>query len=151
MKKLLIGIGKIVLYLSFVAVLVYATPKLLSKVLRTPYPMATITSGSMWPALRVDDLILMQGVSGKDVKIGEIIVYQNASQGFTIHRLIRKEEGQLVTRGDANEAEDQPIAEADVIGRILTIGIWPVRIPYLGIIAREFGPQLQKIQNPNDK
>src|SRR3989338_1143126 len=107
-KRLTIGLIKFAIYVAFVASAIYFTPKILAKAMHTEYPLATITSGSMWPALKVNDLILMKGVSGSEVEIGQIIVYQNASQGFTIHRLVRKENGMLVTKGDANEAEDSP-------------------------------------------
>ena len=150
-KRFFVGIIKLVLYIAFVAAAIYFTPKILAKALHTQYPLATITSGSMWPVLKTDDLIVMKGISGQDAQIGQIIVYQNAAQGFTIHRLIRKENGMLVTKGDANDVEDPPIEEKDVIGTIVTIGKSPLRIPYLGFIARQFGPELQKIQNPNVK
>src|SRR3989344_9168923 len=105
------GIVKFVLYIAFVAVLVIYTPRILSNVLDTEYPMATITSSSMWPQLKQDDLILVKGVSGKEVEIGQIIIFRNA-KGFTIHRLVRREgDGALVTKGDAHNIEDQPIAE----------------------------------------
>src|SRR3989338_7538728 len=134
------------IYVAFVASAIYFTPKILAKAMHTEYPLATITSGSMWPALKVNDLILMKGVSGSEVEIGQIIVYQNASQGFTIHRLVRKENGMLVTKGDANEAEDSPISEKDVIGRIVSIGTWQFHLPYLGIIARKLGPKIQELE-----
>jgi len=35
----------------------------------------------------------------------------------------------------------------DVIGRTVNIGKGPFRIPYLGIIARNLGPKLQKLEN----
>ena len=145
-KKFLIGIVKLVVYLVFVVALIYGTPKILAKALHTRYPLATITSGSMWPVLKVDDLILIKGIRGQEAEIGQIIVYQNAAQGFTIHRLIRKENGMLVTKGDANNAEDLPISEKDVIGRSLSIGSRPVRIPYLGIVAKMFGPRLKNFE-----
>ena len=145
-KRLTIGLIKFAIYVAFVAAAIYFTPKILAKVLHTEYPLATITSGSMWPVLKVNDLILMKGVSGSEVEIGQIIVYQNASQGFTIHRLVRKENGMLVTKGDANEAEDSPISEKDVIGRIVSIGTWQFHLPYLGIIARKLGPKIQELE-----
>ena len=138
---------KLVLYIVFVAVAVYYTPRVLSKVLNTPYPLATITSGSMWPVLKENDLILVKGASGAEVEVGQIIIYQNA-KGFTIHRLIKKENGKLVTRGDANNIEDQPIEENAVIGRVIYIGDKPVRIPYAGLVARNLGPKLKDFQKP---
>jgi signal peptidase I len=178
-KKILIAVIKIVLYVVFVVAAVYYTPKILSKVLHTQYPLATITSGSMWPVLKVNDLILMKGISGNQAQIGQIIIYQNtngftplpqshncqsgnncpenlttttqtqtnAVTGFTIHRLIRKQDGKLITQGDANDVEDAPIAESQVIGRIVYVfGNHPFRIPYLGFIARNLGPTIQDLE-----
>ena len=134
-KRALIGFIKVVLYIAFVVAAVYYTPKILSKELHTQYPLATITSGSMWPVLKVNDLILMKGMTGDQAEVGQIIIYQN-SKGFTIHRFIRKQDGMLVTQGDANDVEDSPIMPSQVIGRIVYIGHSPFRIPYLGVIAR---------------
>jgi signal peptidase I len=146
MKNILIGTLKFILYVAFVIAAIYFTPKLLSKWLHTPYPLATITSGSMWPVLKENDLILMQGVSGKDVQVGQIIIFKNAG-GFTIHRLIRKEDnGMLVTKGDANDVEDKPISENDIIGRIVYFAGRPFRIPYLGFISRSIGPKITEFE-----
>ena len=145
---------KFALYIVFVAAAVYFTPIILSRVLDTPYPLATITSGSMWPVLQENDLVLMRGAKGSDVKIGEIIIFEN-QKGFTIHRLIRKEKdpsaplgtSKLVTKGDANNVEDQPIEESAVIGRIIYFRDKPLRFPKLGFIARHIGPQIQNLTN----
>lgn len=161
--KLAKNLLKFALYVAFVVTAVYFTPKVLARVLHTPYPMATITSGSMWPALKTNDLILMKGINGNDAEIGQIIVYQNVSQGFTptpkfgvtsrseggftIHRLVRKENGKLITKGDANAVEDSAIEAKDVIGRVVYLGKNPLRIPYLGIIARSLGPRIQSLKN----
>jgi len=144
--KIAKGAIKIVLYIAFVVAAVYYTPKILARALHTQYPLATITSGSMWPVLKVNDLILVKGLSGKDAQIGQIIIYQNP-KGFTIHRLVRKQNGMLITKGDANNVEDAPVKEADVVGRTVSIGKSPFRIPFLGVIARGLGPKLQKLEN----
>jgi signal peptidase I len=145
-KRVFIGFIKVVLYLAFVAAAIYYTPKILSKELNTNFPLAAITSGSMWPVLKTNDLILMKGLAGADAQIGQIIVYKN-SKGFTIHRLIRRNGNMLVTRGDANDVDDQPITESQVIGRVVYIGKNPVRVPLLGAVARNLGPSIQKIEN----
>lgn len=153
MKRILIGFLKIIVYLAFVVGAVYYTPRILAKTLNTPYPLATITSSSMWPALKVNDLILMKGAKGSEVEIGQIIIYKNQN-GFTIHRLIRKDKPstalgtgvKLVTKGDANNIEDQPIEEKDVIGRAVYFRGKPFRIPKLGFIARSLGPKILEFQ-----
>ena len=70
------GLAKLVLYLAFVVAAVIYTPKILSKQLHTEYPMATITSGSMWPVLKTNDLILMRGIAASDAEVGQIIIYR---------------------------------------------------------------------------
>ena len=145
-KKIIFGIIKVVLYVAFVAAAVYYTPKILSKTLHTQYPLATITSGSMWPVLKVNDLILMKGITGADAQVGQIIVYKN-SKGFTIHRLMSKKGNVLVTRGDANNVDDAPITQDQVIGRAVYIGKNPLRIPFMGAVARNLGPSIQKLEN----
>lgn len=144
-KKIIIVIAKVIAYFAFVIAAVYYTPKILSHYLHTEYPLATITSGSMWPVLKTNDLILMKGVTGDEVEIGQIIIYKN-SRGFTIHRLIRKEGEKLVTKGDANEVDDAAITKDQVIGRAVYIGKKPFRIPYLGSIAKNLGPKIQELE-----
>ena len=135
---------KLVVYLVFVGVLIVYLPKFLSYVLHTPYPLATITSGSMWPVLKENDLVLMQGATGSDVAVGDIIVFRNP-KGFTIHRLIEKADGKLITKGDANSVEDSPIGGEDVIGKVVVIRGQLARIPYVGFVARSLGPKIQEI------
>ena len=148
MVKLIRGTIKLVLYLAFVAAAVYYTPRILSNVLNTEYPLATITSGSMWPVLKENDLILVKGMEGSDAEIGQIIIFRN-QKGFTIHRLIKRETAadgkiKLVTRGDANDVDDAPIPEADVMGRVVYLRDKPFRIPKAGGFARILGPKIQE-------
>jgi len=124
-----------VVYLSILVGLVFGTPRILSYVLKTPYPMASITSGSMWPALKKGDLVLIKGVSGKnEITLDDVVVYTN-EMGFTIHRVIELNEQTLVTKGDANNTADSPIAYNEVVGRAVEWGQKPFRIPFLGNIS----------------
>lgn len=144
--RVFIGIAKVALYIAFVAAAVYYTPKILSRTLHTQYPLATITSGSMWPVLKVNDLILMKGITADQAQIGQIIVYQSG-KGYVIHRLIRLQDGKLITQGDANDVEDAPVSPSQVVGRIVYVfGSHPFRIPYLGIVARSLGPTVQELE-----
>ena len=124
-----------VLYIAILIGLVYGIPRGLAYVLKTDHPMASITSGSMWPELKKGDLILIKGINSKEeINIGDIIVYTNV-KGFTIHRVIEMNENNLVTKGDANNVKDSPIKYEEVIGKTLTINNKPFRIPFLGIIG----------------
>jgi len=124
-----------VLYVGFLVGLVFGVPKGLSLLLKTEYPMASITSGSMWPVLKKGDLILIKGVINKEeIEIGDIVVFKNA-KGFTIHRVIQLNEDTLVSKGDANNVKDKPVKYEDVIGKLLTFNKKPARIPFLGMVS----------------
>lgn len=124
-----------VFYIAILVGLVWATPKVLAYALKTEYPMASITSGSMWPALKKGDFILIKGVQGQnEIKIGDIVVYKNP-KGFTIHRIVEIKDDMVTTRGDANNVNDAPINFADIIGKPIYFRNKPLRIPLLGMIS----------------
>ena len=134
MSKSLKSLLSFVVYAAVLVGIVYFTPKILAKALGTPYPLAAITSSSMWPALKQGDMVMIKKVTPEGLKIGDIIVYKN-EQGFTIHRIIKLNQNNLVTKGDANNVEDKPVDYKEVIGRVVNIGDKPFRIPFLGKIA----------------
>jgi len=135
MKKILKEIIFWIFYIAILAGLIYGIPRGLSYVLKTEYPMASITSGSMWPVLKRGDLILIKGINSKDeIKIGDIVVYKNP-KGFTIHRVVKLEWNAVTTRGDANNVDDQPVSYEEIIGKPLVINNKPLRIPFLGMIS----------------
>lgn len=133
-KKVKSAIGWI-LYLALLVGLVWGIPKGLAYFLETDYPMATITSGSMWPALKRGDLVLIKGIENKDeISVGDIVVYKN-QKGFTIHRVIKLDENTLTTKGDANNVNDVPVNYEELIGKAVTMNNNPVRIPFLGSLG----------------
>ena len=71
----------------------------------------------------------------EEIKVDDIVVWAN-DKGFTIHRVVKLNPDTLVTKGDANFAQDPPVKYAEVIGRTV---YWkdskPLRIPYFGYIS----------------
>lgn len=94
---------------------------------RLPMPFgcgaAVVLSGSMEPALRVDDLIVVR--AAHDYQVGEIVVYQDGSS-LVVHRIIEIDGEQVITKGDANDIADAAISLSDVKGRVVG------RIPLVG-------------------
>ncbi|OGM09337.1 signal peptidase I [Candidatus Woesebacteria bacterium RBG_13_36_22] len=125
-----------VLYVGILIGLIIGIPKGLSYVLDSDHPMASITSGSMWPSLKKGDLVFIKGIENKDeIKQGDIIVYKNA-KGFTIHRVAQLNEETVVTKGDANNTSDAPVRYEDIVGKTVTYSSnKPIRIPFLGSIS----------------
>jgi len=133
-KKVLKALLDVFMYVAIVGGLIWGLPIGLSWALDTPYPMASITSGSMWPVLKERDLIFIQGVGREELKVGDIIVWEN-NKGFTIHRIVKLNEKTFVTKGDANFKEDKPVTYDKIVGRTFKVGDKIVRLPYIGFIT----------------
>jgi signal peptidase I len=131
------GIWGTLLYIVVLIGIVLGLPRFLSWSLNTQYPMAAITSGSMWPVLKTGDLVFVQGgIIKADLHIGDVVVYRNrVNNTLTIHRVVKLNDDTFVTRGDANFSDDSPASYADIIGKNLTLFGRPLRIPYLGSIT----------------
>lgn len=127
----------IVIYIVIVVGILFGLPKFLAWSLDTSYPMAAITSGSMWPVLKEGDLVFIRGgVKKENLQVGNIIVYRNKiNSTLTIHRIVKLNTETLVTKGDANFIEDAPTLYSDVVGKALTLFNHQIRIPYLGSIT----------------
>jgi signal peptidase I len=126
------ALAYLALYGAFVLGAVYYTPTFLSRALDTPYPMAAVTSSSMWPTLHKGDLVVLKGVHGlDDLSVGDIIAFRH-EDGFAIHRIAKIEGDRITTKGDANSIEDPAIGIQDVVGRVFKLGGNLVRVPYVG-------------------
>lgn len=136
MKKVLKFTLNLFIYFAIVTSIIFGLPRLLIHSLNTPYPMAAITSGSMWPELKEGELIFIQGIGKDNLKIGDIVVYRNTrGDTFTIHRIIDLKESEFITKGDANFGPDAPVTYDRLVGRTFNFQNKPVHIPYLGSIT----------------
>jgi len=93
-----------------------------------------IASGSMRPTLEVGDIAVTVQTRPENIKVGDIIQYWR--QGETapiIHRVIQIERAggitYIVTKGDANNAPDEPITVTQTVGKVVLI------IPKIGWIS----------------
>lgn len=82
-----------------------------------------IASGSMEPELPTGSLVYVETVALEELESGEIITFYAGVQeeGIVTHRIVenRKDEKELLTKGDANEAADPlPVSYGQVIGRV---------------------------------
>jgi signal peptidase I len=133
--KIIKGISEAALYVIVTVGLIMFIPAALSRVLHTPYPLAVVTSGSMWPTFKAGDLVLVKGVNGDVLGVSDIAVYKHEN-GFAIHRVIKKNEKNFITKGDANTSEDAPVSYNQLVGRAVEIGGRPLKIPFIGSIGK---------------
>lgn len=81
------------------------------------YGIAVILSGSMEPALSINDLIIVK--ASAEPKVGDVVVYE-AGQNLVVHRVIRIDGTQITTQGDANNVSDESFSKAQIIGVVQT-------------------------------
>lgn len=79
-----------------------------------------VLSGSMEPAIQTGAVAFIN-TNDTDSQAGDIITYQLADGKLVTHRVVRRlESGELITKGDANEAEDNvPVITEQVVGTYL--------------------------------
>ena len=114
-------------------------------------PFYVVSSGSMEPVLKVNDvLIVRDGGSWEGLTVGDIIVFDRPVGGdrVIVHRIVDvdvdSDSDRVVrTRGDANPASipgtDYPIRQDDYIGKVIYV------IPGIGIITKVISPPVNYI------
>ena len=79
----------------------------------------------MEPSLKINDFVIMRKT--KSIKVNDIILYK-LNNSEILHRVIRINNNEIVTKGDANNKEDNPISINQVTG------VYVGKIKYLGSI-----------------
>ena len=87
------------------------------------YTFFEVATGSMSPTIEIGDVVIVKIT--KDVKENDIIVY-NEGKSFVTHRLIKINQDKIIAKGDANNTEDKPITQENILGKVTKI------IPNLG-------------------
>lgn len=99
--------------------------------LGTDMPVVAVESNSMVPTFSAGDILVLQGVPGNSLKVGDIIVFSpGQDQTPVVHRIIAMNpDGTFQTRGDANNGQlpfERRIEVSQIHGKAMLI------IPYLG-------------------
>lgn len=88
-----------------------------------------VKSGSMEPAIKTGDLLLVTKPETANLKAGDIISYFNDGGELITHRIVKVENEAFSTKGDANNVNDSSMVPADRIA-----GMYAARVPYLGYV-----------------
>lgn len=88
---------------------------------------AIVISGSMSGSVEVDDMVIIRE---KDTyREGDIITFERDGV-FLTHRIVRVTPEGFITKGDANNTEDSaPVAEEDIVGKVVFV------IPQVGRVV----------------
>jgi signal peptidase len=127
-------IGKIVnvlIVLVIIAIIICAYSVFSVKVLNKGYvnffgySIFEVATGSMKEEIDVGDAVLVKIDS--DFEVGDIVTYQSGEDYIT-HRVVSKTDNYVITKGDANNVNDNPIDKSLVLGKVVKImpkvGVW---------------------------
>ena len=120
----------------------------------------------MSPALMEGDIVAWTPTDIKDVRVGDVIVFKSEihwpDEKILVHRVsnigtTRSGRILLETKGDNNEWTDQAgphipephIRESNLIGKVLSVGQQPLKIPFIGYLGVWINQGLNLISQPS--
>ena len=117
--------------------LIVAVPHLLG------YEQYVVVSGSMEPAIPVGSLVMAKPVKPAELQVGDVIVFYTERHIDTpvTHRVVenRIDEREVITKGDANAANDiNPVLYENIDGKVAR------HIPRIGFMVGLFGTVMCK-------
>ena len=80
--------------------------------------ISVVLSGSMEPALSVDDVIIVKKT--EDFGVDDMVVF-NDHGILVVHRVISIDGDNITTKGDANNTADEPITRDVVKGKVIKV------------------------------
>ncbi len=117
-----------ILFIAIIVVLgIYFVLRVTNKVV-----IYEVKTGSMEDGIHVGDYILTY--TTQNYKIGDVVTFKNEGY-FVTHRIIKKNGNKIVTKGDANNTEDEEIDIKDIKGKVIyNGGILNILIDYKFVI-----------------
>ena len=94
-----------------------------TKILEKPYTdilgytAFEVVTGSMSGTIEIGDVIIVKLSHQDEIHIGDIVVFEQDGNLIT-HRVKKMEEDKVITKGDANNTEDEPIKKENIIGKV---------------------------------
>jgi signal peptidase I len=86
-----------------------------------------VQTGSMKEAIDAGDWIIVKQT--RDVRVNDIVTYELSGEYIT-HRVVEAYSNAYVTKGDANNAKDNPINKNQVIGKVIKV------LPNFGVVRK---------------
>jgi hypothetical protein len=79
-----------------------------------------VFGGSMLPSIWPGDVLLIRRAAPADMEPGGLVLCARKG-GFVVHRIVRKDEDMLTTRGDALREDDEPVPFNQALGKVAMI------------------------------
>lgn len=95
------------------------------------YAILEVVSGSMEPTIKVGDMIVIN-TNYKDYKKDDIVTFLDVNDAFVTHRIVKINDNEIVTKGDANDSNDDATKTSRIVGKYV------YRLSGLGAILASF-------------
>ncbi len=83
------------------------------------YTYFVVSTGSMSGTIEVNDIILVKLTD--DVKKDDIVTFKDDSGAMVTHRVVEVMGNKVITKGDVNNSEDDPITKKSLVGKVKLI------------------------------
>ena len=130
-KKFLKCLINIIIWSIIAITLIISYSIIEAKILDKPYTnilgytIFEVATGSMSGTIEIGDAIIVKLQT--EIQTGDIVVFEQ-DENLVTHRIIKITENNVITKGDANNTEDDPISRNNIIGKVVkiipNIGIW---------------------------
>ncbi len=82
------------------------------------YALLEVVSGSMEPTIDVGDIIIIK-TNNQEYKRDDIVTFYDVNGSFVTHRLVKINGDKMVTKGDANDSEDEEMETKNIVGKMV--------------------------------
>ena len=82
------------------------------------YTYFVVATGSMSGTVEVGDVVFVR--INDSYQVGDIVTFKEQNS-FITHRVMRVDDNRIITRGDVNNTDDEPVPKSDVIGRVVFV------------------------------
>ena len=76
-----------------------------------------VATGSMSPQINPGELIIIKEYT--NYQVGDIVTYKVDDEHLITHRIIEKQDNQIITKGDFNNIVDDPININQIQGKVI--------------------------------
>ncbi len=111
-KKICFGVF-VLLILAYIFIIV--SPRIFPGFYPFGIKTAVVLTGSMSPTVEINDFVIVK--KPDDVKVDDIVSYNEDGNSMEVlHRVVKIDGDTVVTKGDANNANDKPIKLSQITG-----------------------------------
>lgn len=118
MKKIIKYLSIVIITILVIMLLIFFINNKNSITEKMPVRILIIKSNSMYPILKIKDIIIIK--KSNNYNVNDIITYNTENEVLITHRIVKNCEGGFITKGDNNNSEDNELVKLENIkGKVI--------------------------------